>query len=156
MLKRLAQILFPESESTPVAKTNYRLPLATCVVLLEVARADDDFSDVERRDILQLMQDRFELQEEEASQLLHEAIEVRDQSADLWHFTHAINEGYSKEEKLQIIEALWRLVYSDGVLDGHEDHLMHKLRDLLNLNQPQLIEAKMKVLNEIRNASPDA
>ena len=96
------------------------------------------------------MRGRFDLSAEEATDLLDEAIDARDNSTDLFRFTREINEAYSPEEKLVILEEVWRIFYSDGTLDGHEDHLAHKLRDLLNLNQKQLIDVKMRVLKEIR------
>src|SRR5690606_16761152 len=49
-----------------------------------------------------------------------------------------------------ILREVWRVIYADGTLDGHEDYLVHKLAKLLNLNHPMLIEAKMAVLREIR------
>ncbi|MCP4642028.1 MAG: hypothetical protein GY851_16415, partial [bacterium] len=53
----------------------------------------------------------------------------------------------------QIIEEVWRVIFADGRLDGHEDYLVHKLARLLNLNHPQLIAAKVKVMEESKGAS---
>ena len=41
---------------------------------------------------------------------------------------------------------MWTVVYVDGRLDMHEDHLMHKLSDLLRLSHVQLMDIKVKVL----------
>jgi len=68
-------------------------------------------------------------------------------SIDLWKFARIINKEYSVEEKVQTIEAVWRVIYADGRLDGHEDHLVHRLADLLRLSHSQLIEAKLRVKN---------
>jgi len=40
---------------------------------------------------------------------------------------------------------VWKVIYADGKLDKHEDHLAHKLSSLLKLNHKQLIDAKLKV-----------
>ena len=149
MMKRLYDVLFPSGPARDLDHAA-RLPLATCVVLLEAARADDHFSDEERRHILEVLQTRFRLNPEEAEELLHEATTVSNESNDLWQFTHTINQSYTQEQKIEIKEEVWRLVLSDGTLDGMEDHLAHKLRNLLNLNHPQMIEAKLKVLKEVR------
>jgi uncharacterized tellurite resistance protein B-like protein len=45
-----------------------------------------------------------------------------------------------------VIETVWRVVYSDGILDKHEDYLVHKLADLLHLKHSELIDAKLKIL----------
>ena len=149
MLNWIAEIFSPQTSPAPQS-TQERIPLATCVVLLEAARADDEFTDEERAHILTTMQERFKLSESEAQDLLEQAQVASDQSSDLWHFTHIINEAFSPEDKILILEEVWRLFYSDGSLDGHEDHLAHQLQNLLNLNHKQLIQAKMTVLEEIR------
>ena len=137
----------PEARQEPDPN---RVRLATCVVLLEAARADSEYTDAERTHIVEVMKTRYELNSEEAHALIEEATQLRDNSSDLWRFTHEINKAYPLEEKIAILEEIWRIFYSDGTLDGHEDHLAHKLRNLLNLNHPQMIAAKMKVLKEIR------
>jgi len=58
-----------------------------------------------------------------------------------------INENYSNEEKIEIIETLWRIVYVDGKMDQYEHYLMNKLKNLLRLSHDQLIDAKLKVLH---------
>jgi uncharacterized tellurite resistance protein B-like protein len=42
------------------------------------------------------------------------------------------------------LEEIWRIVYADGELSGHEDSLVHKLSFLLGLTHKQLIDAKLK------------
>jgi uncharacterized tellurite resistance protein B-like protein len=44
------------------------------------------------------------------------------------------------------------VIYADGSLTAHEDHIAHKLARLLNLTHPELIQAKVQVLDELRNA----
>ena len=66
---------------------------------------------------------------------------------DYWQFARLINENYTMDEKVALIEMLWRIVYLDGNLDKHEDYLMHKLSRLLRLHHKQLIDAKKKVLH---------
>ena len=59
-----------------------------------------------------------------------------------------VNENYSIEEKIGVIEMVWRIAYSDHLLGRHEDYLLHKLAKLLHLSHNKLIDAKMKVLKE--------
>lgn len=127
-----------------------RVRVATCVILLEVARVDEEFSSEEKDHILHALRERFSLSEDEAQELIDASSESRRESVDLWSFTHRINEACGVEEKVHIIEEVWRVIYADGTLDGHEDYLAHKLAKLLNLTHPQLIEAKVKVLDETR------
>jgi hypothetical protein len=57
-----------------------------------------------------------------------------------------INQNFSREEKIKIIEAAWKIIYADHKLDKYEDHYVHVLADLLRLRHDELIEAKLKVL----------
>lgn len=149
MLKRFAS-LFGGGPAAPAATAPDTVHLATCVLMLEAARADNDFSDDERRHILSVLRQRFELAPEEADELLEQAMSVHDESTSLHQFTRAINAAFPVAEKVQIVEEIWRIFFADKYLDGHEDHLAAKLRNLLNLSHPVMIEAKMRVLAEIR------
>ena len=45
---------------------------------------------------------------------------------------------------------LYDLIYADGVLDKYEDYLVRQLAKLLRLSHGEMIEAKVKVLDELR------
>lgn len=150
MLSRLTQFLAGTPSDTPRPAICYRL--ATCVLLIEAASADNDFTEEEKAHIVETMKRRFGLTDEEAAELLEASHHAREASSDLWRFTNQINQSFSVAEKINVVEEAWRIFYSDGHLGGEEDHLAHRLATLLNLNHPQLIEAKLKVLREIRGA----
>jgi len=119
--------------------------IATCALLLEMSHIDGKFSASERERILSILKRNFDLSDEHATALLEASNEELKGSIDLWQFTNCINQNYSTEEKLRVVEMVWDLVYADGKLDKHEDYLVHKLATLLRLTHKQLIEAKMKV-----------
>ncbi len=122
-----------------------RLQIATCALLLEAAHADDDFSAGEREMVAGLVRDRFGLTEAESTELIALAENERLESTDLFQFTRLVGERMDRTRKLAIVESLWRVVYSDGMLEAHEDALMHKLARLLDLRHRELIALKLKV-----------
>jgi uncharacterized tellurite resistance protein B-like protein len=122
-----------------------RLPVATCALLLEVAHADDDFSPVEREVVVQNMRRLFGVSAEDADRLIDLAEAERDASADLYQFARLINQHFTRTDKLRVLELLWQVVYSDGRLEKHEDALMHKLSNLLELRHDELIALKLRV-----------
>lgn len=126
-----------------------RIQVATCVLLLEVAKSDDEFSSIEKTTITAILKKKFQISEEAIEELMGIAKRRRKKSIDLWEFTHLINENYSTEKKIKIVEAAWRVIYADKKLDKYEDHLVHKLARLLRLRHSDLIEAKLRVLDEI-------
>lgn len=145
MKKFFQQDAAPEKTELKEEDRAERIQVATCALLLEVANSDDEFSDIERDNIIQILEKDFELSGEYAKELMELSDKEREESIDLWHFTNLINEHYSIEEKIKIIEMVWRVIYVDGKLDKYEDHLAHKLSNLLKLTHTQLIDAKLKV-----------
>ncbi len=149
MLRKFRQLLAPAPQEPQDPQERVRV--ATCVLLLEVANIDEEFSDEERNHLLMTMQERFQLSAEEAEELVSTADAARAGSIDLWQFTHSINETCGIPEKIHVMEEVWRMVCADGILDAHEDHLVRKVTKLLNLTHAEGIEAKLKVLEENRN-----
>ncbi len=125
-----------------------RLQVATCIILLEVAKSDDEFSSIEKATLKAILKKKFEISAEAVEELMEMASKKREESVDLWQFTNLINQNYTKEEKKKIVESAWRVIYADEKLDGYEDHFVHKLAKLLQLDHSELIEAKLKIKYE--------
>lgn len=122
--------------------------IAACALFLEMANIDGEFSDSELEEIVSILKDEYNLSEEHAIEITQQAGKELEESLDLWSFTNMINKNYSEEEKIRVVELLWRIVYVDGKLDSHEDYLVRKLSRLLRLSHTKLIEAKLRVLHE--------
>ena len=136
----------PEVESPSREKEAFeRIQIATCIILLEVAKSDDEFSSIEKSTLSAILKKKFSLSAEATEALMEIAERKREESIDLWEFTHIINENYTKEEKKKIVEAVWEVIYADEKLDQYEDHFVHKLATLLQLKHNELIEAKLKI-----------
>jgi uncharacterized tellurite resistance protein B-like protein len=141
---------FFTNEITDLSSPNiqpHRLHVATCAILLEMAKIDCEFDDSERNDIITIFKDKYNLTDDEVTGLIEASEEELERSIDLWQFTNQINKNYSPDEKNRIIETIWQIAYADGKLDKHEDYLIHKLSDILNISHKHLIEAKLKVLH---------
>jgi len=127
--------------------TEHDVRVAACALFVEMARIDEKFTEAEMDTILSIVQDRYGLSREHADALVAEADKELDKSVDLWQFARLINENYSPDEKIEIVETLWRMVFVDGKMDRYEHYLMNKLKNLLRLSHDQLIAAKLKVLH---------
>lgn len=145
--KRLLKKVTTDSDSQERDESE-RVKMATCVILLEVARSDDEFSSIEKATIATIFKKDFEIPEEAIDEMMEIAKNKREESIDLWEFTHLINKNYSKEEKKKIVEAAWKVIYADDRLHSYEDHFVHKLAKLLQLGHSDLIEAKLKAKYE--------
>jgi uncharacterized tellurite resistance protein B-like protein len=127
--------------------TSHDVRIATCALLLEMAHIDGEFSELERESIINIIKKDYDLSDEHAVALIEAAGEELKRSIDLWKFARLINQNYSTDEKIEIIEMVWKVIYTDGKLDKHEDYLVHKLANLLRLTHKELIDAKAKVLH---------
>ena len=149
MIKSLKRFFSPPASGGTAdmgRNTEHDIRIATCALFLEMARIDEKFTPEEMDTVLSIMQDKYGLSREHADALVAEADKELEESVDLWQFARLINENYSIDEKMEIIETLWRMVYVDGKMDEYEHYLMNKLKNLLRLSHDQLIGAKLKVL----------
>lgn len=142
--EKLQQPEVPEA----AAVQGHDIYIATCALFLEMASIDGNFSDKEQQNIVGILIAEYDLSQEYISELIEAAEAERRGSIDLWHFTNSINQNYSIEEKIHIIELIWKVIYSDGKLDKHEDYLIHKIARLFNLRHSELIAAKLRVIDE--------
>ncbi len=153
MLDKIYQFLAKPVETAGEESLDHqseRVQIAVCALLLEMAEIDGQFSEKEKKKILDILQNHYGLQKDYARQLTILAEKEKEESLDLWQFTNLINQNFSEQEKLDLVHTLWEIVYTDGALDKYEDYLIHKLGNLLNLTHRQLIEAKLDVLDKFK------
>ena len=148
MLNRIKTLLASGPSAEPEAE-HERIQVATCVLLLEMAHTDGEFHAMEGALIQDLLQHKFDLSETATAELMEYARQERETSLDLYQFARQINENFTLEEKLEVMDVLWRIIYADGVLDKYEDYLVRQLATLLRLSHRQMIDAKVKVLDEV-------
>jgi uncharacterized tellurite resistance protein B-like protein len=149
MFEKIKKILSVPLEKDPDRnKGNIaeRIQVATAAILLEVANSDDEYSQKEQDRIMEILKNRFSLDQSSVLELMKLSEEERKGSIDLWYFTNLIDKHYNSEEKYRIIETVWQVIYADGKLDKYEDQLVHKLSNLLHVSHSQMIRAKMKHL----------
>jgi uncharacterized tellurite resistance protein B-like protein len=141
VLNRLKALLAgPSGPEPPTPESRGRHAVAA--LMLALARSDDDYSSAEREAVRLILERDLEVPSDEVDGLLAEADEARAASIDLWSFTHSVREEWNREERFGILVMLWRVALADGRLAGREDHLMHRLGDLLGFSQRELIRAK--------------
>ena len=148
MIDRLKKFFVRDTQEGVAEKKNPHdqdIHVATCALLLEMAAIDGEFSKEEKESIITILKSRYNLTEEDALALIDASREEITKSIDLWQFTNLINKNYTEEEKIRVIETIWKVVYADGILEKHEDYLVHQLGKLLRLTHSQLIEAKLTV-----------
>jgi uncharacterized tellurite resistance protein B-like protein len=106
---------------------------------------DDKVEALELEVIVALIHQNFSLTTEQTDALLVLAERQRVQATDYFQFTSLINKEYSQEQKVALIESLWKIAFIDGVLDINEEYLVRKIADLLYVPHTAFIMAKNRV-----------
>jgi uncharacterized tellurite resistance protein B-like protein len=150
MLKSLTQIrkFLTAPDTAPVGYDE--LQTAVAVLLVEAARRDDTFDDIERSKIEQLLSYKFELSPDATRELLAAAEATADRTAQLYPFTRLAVERMSPEQRVRLIEMLWEVVYADGVLDPEEDALVRRIAGLIYVSDADRVGARLRVLAKIQ------
>jgi uncharacterized tellurite resistance protein B-like protein len=143
-LKDLFDALRPPEAADSAQDQQHLLQLATAVLLVEVMRAEPELGAAERRAVIAALRDKFALDDDEIERLLELAEQTARTATDLFSFTSRINESFEMEQKLRMIEHMWRVAYADGTLGAHENHLMRKVADLLYIPHGAYVHAKMR------------
>lgn len=147
MIKRfidqvLSVIKAPQSAETGDGDREAALRMATAVLMLDVARADDLFDEIEFDRILDLIQTHFELRSEEAAELVVAAREKSDDAVSAYEFTKILHDHLDESEKARVVALLWQIAYADGRLDMYEDALVLKISDLLHVSRGRVMRLK--------------
>ena len=143
-LKDLLNNLMPPPASGNAQSDEHALQLATAVMLVEVMRADATFHDGEREAVHAALREKFALAPDEAARLAELAEAAAHQATDLYTFTSRIDERFGMEQKIRMIELMWRIAYADGHLSDHERHVMWRIADLLHVPQGAYVHARMR------------
>ena len=138
MLKRLTA---PEPD--PLDDGDARLALTA--LLVRVARSDGVYDDEERARIDQIAQARFAVSASGAEALRAQAETLEAEAPDTVRFTRAIKDVVAYEDRLGVIEALWRVVLADGARAKEEDALMRLVSNLLGVSDKDSALARQRV-----------
>lgn len=144
-----ADRLGPESGEADKGGEHPEIQIAACALLLELAYADDEFAPEERRLLEDVIQRHFAADAATARDLIRIANEQRQQAVDLFQFTSLIAREYDDAQKMVLLEAMWGLVFADGVVAKHEQSLMRRVSKLLDVRPGFLAQARR------RAAAPD-
>jgi uncharacterized tellurite resistance protein B-like protein len=146
MIDRLLSLLHGGGGSAPLVEEPH---LSVAVLLVEAGLRHGDFSAEERAMTVQLLSRRFALSVEEADELITRAEARARSSAQYFPFTNSLNTNMSIEDKIEVIEMLWRIAYADGNLDAFEDQLIRQVAGLMHVPDRDRMNARRRVLDEL-------
>ncbi len=131
-------------EGDDPAQEERRIELAAAALFAETMRIDGETTAAERAVARDAIVDRLGLSPAEASELLEAAREEVRTANDYFQFTSVLNRHLTQEQKIAVVERMWRVAYADSRLDANELHLMRRIADLLHVPHHDSIAAKMR------------
>ena len=117
-----------------------------CALLIHAAKIDEHFSEKEEKIIKQTML-KIGVKEDHLDKLFSEAIKIEDNSNQILNFTKEVK-NMNEQNKIQIIEALWRIIYSNKEADIYETSLMRRLAGLLYIDNKIMGDIKERIKEE--------
>jgi uncharacterized tellurite resistance protein B-like protein len=132
------------SPSDESATGTTAISLAVAALLVEILRADFEVSEDERRQVLGSIRGLLGLSETACGELLELAERQIDQAHDLYQFTSEVDRAYSAQDKVRLIEQLWRVAHADERVHKYEEHLIRRIADLLHVPHSAYTAAKLR------------
>ncbi len=151
MLDRIKALLSERGDTAPEAAGHHagELRLAAAALLIEAARLDGRFDEVERERITRLVRQRFGLSDAEAARLFAEAEKAAEDANELYRFTRVIKDRFDHPERVELIEMLWDVVYADGVLHDFEANLLRRIAGLIYVSDRESGSARKRILERL-------
>ena len=117
-----------------------------CALLIHAAKIDENYSLKEEKIIKQTLQ-LIGAENEKLEEIIKSAKIIENDSNQILSFTKKVK-NMNNENKIQIIEALWKIIYSNNDEDIYETNLMRRLGGLLYIDNKIMGDIKEKVRKE--------
>jgi uncharacterized tellurite resistance protein B-like protein len=103
------------------AETDLELQAATTILLIEAAFGDTQYIWREHRAIVRGLEREFGLGRKEIRDLLGRSNEIRPPVVKLADVTDVIRDRFSKEQRMEVLALLWRVIEADGAVEDWEE-----------------------------------
>lgn len=122
-----------------------KLKLASAALLIEMMHTEETDTDKKQRLIMTLLENSFALTEEQAIDLMACAEQQRQQATDYFEFTHLISNAFSHDQKIQLMESLWKIAFVDNNLDVDEEYLIDKIARLMYIPRAEVLQVRNRL-----------
>lgn len=123
--------------------------MAAAVLFVEVMHADHQVDKRERQIVMRALLESFSLSRKDAEELLQQAEERVKDVTSLHEFTSLLHSRLSNEEKVMLVEQIWRIILADNDVDKYEEHLVRRIAELLYVSHRDYIRAKLNAQAEL-------
>ena len=117
-------------------------------LLIHVAKIDENYEDKEKEIIKKTLIELGAVSSN-INKLMSDASIIEENSNQILNFTREVKDA-PETDKIRIIEALWKIIYSDNNADMYETNLMRRLAGLLYIDAKIMGDLKEKIKQELK------
>ena len=125
-------------------KNDYLIKIGA--LLIHAAKIDENYSK-EEEDIIKNTLIQIGANKEDIIFIIENAIKEENDSNQILDFTKEVKK-LSIDQKINIIESLWKIIYSNKKVDIYEANLMRRLAGLLYIDSKVMGDIKEKIKSE--------
>ncbi len=134
--------------SESAVDTGDNTQLAAALLLVEVMNADHNVDEREKKAVQAGLKNIFDLSDEEVREIFEIAEDHAKDVVSLQKYTSILNSDLKPEEKLNLLEQIWRVVLSDDNVDKYEEHLVRQIAELLYIRHSDYILARERAKSD--------
>jgi uncharacterized tellurite resistance protein B-like protein len=120
----------------------FDIELVGCALAYEVAKADGDINSNELEKIKIELTKRSNILGLNSGEVLKTIKIQSNESVSFNDFINQINDNFSQDQKLEMIEFLWQTAYADNVLEVDEERLIRRIADMIRIKDMQVLKLK--------------
>ena len=121
---------------------------AVIVLLLEACQIDGETDNVEIEYVTNLLINKFNFTQSEAEENINKTLKNNAERIEIFSQIKIILNEMDHNERIEVIEMMWGVILSDGVVDDFEANLMRRMNGLLYISGIESAEAKKRASNQ--------
>tara|TARA_B100000674_G_C37747550_1_gene871872 strand:+ start:471 stop:887 length:417 start_codon:yes stop_codon:yes gene_type:complete len=116
-------------------------------LLIHAAKIDENFSEIEEKIIEEAIL-QLGAKKEDIKNIIIDAKKIESNANQILDFTKEVK-SLKEDDKIRIVEALWKIIYSNNEADIYETSLMRRLAGLLYVDSKTMGDIKEKIKAKI-------
>jgi uncharacterized tellurite resistance protein B-like protein len=138
----------PADNSKDDIAIEFNFELVGCALAYEVAKADGAIDINELNKIKAEVENKSNELGLNSEEVLLTIEKQSNESISFNDFINQINDNFSQDQKIQMIEFLWQTAYADNILDVDEERLIRRIADMIRIKDMKVLKLKDQAKNK--------
>lgn len=143
MFDALTRLFSRQTEPLPASDPR----LSVAALLIHLAAVDGHMSADERRAIRTGLKRQYGLDDDAVDGLIREATKRDAEAVDLYTFTSGLT-ALDMSERIEIIELMWRVVFTDSTNQELEDNMVWRVAELIGVSTRDRTRLRSRIQRE--------